>query len=76
MMKVQRISNFQPTLSFNSPSELFDQYFERFLTSDLGKIYRAIPWDELVKALRLRPSRKGPASIFSPKGKIALSFYL
>ena len=74
MMKVQRISGFQGSLNFNSPQELFDKYYQRFEQSDLGKIHRAIPWDELVKALELRPSNKGPASIFSPKGKIALMF--
>jgi len=73
-MKVQRISGFQGSLNFNSPQEQFDRYYLRFDQSDLGKIHRAIPWDELVKALRLQSSKKGPSSIFSPKGKIALMF--
>ena len=74
MIKVQRISGFQGYFNFNSPQEHFSRYYQRFEQSDLGKIHRAVPWDELVKALRLRPSRKGPLSIFSPKGKIALMF--
>lgn len=73
-MKVQRIFGFQGSLNFNSPQEQFSRYYQRFEQSDLGKIHGAIPWDELVKALGLRPSKKGPLSIFSPKGKIALMF--
>ena len=74
MIKVLRISGFQGYFNFNSPQEHFSRYYQRFEQSDLGKIHRAVPWDDLAKALRLRPSRKGPLSIFSPKGKIALMF--
>ncbi|MBL4656706.1 MAG: transposase [Flavobacteriales bacterium] len=74
MLKVQRISGFQGSLNFNSPGEHFSKYYQRFGQSDLGKIHGAVPWDDLVKALRLKPSKKGPASIFSPKGKTALMF--
>jgi len=74
MMKVQRISGFQGSLNFNSPQEQFSRYYQRFEQSDLGKIHSAIPWNELVNALGLRSSKKGPSTIFSPKGKIALMF--
>jgi len=34
----------------------------------------AIPWDELVKQFKLKDSTKGPCSLFSPRGKLALMF--
>lgn len=74
MTKIRRISNFQHTFTFSSQTEEFNAFYERFLQSDLGKIYLAVPWDELVEAFGLKESKKGPASIFSPKGKLALMF--
>lgn len=70
-MKVQRISEFQHEFSFLSPTENFERYYEGFLESDLGKIYQALPWDDMVKTFGLTESRKGPKPIFSPQGKIA-----
>ena len=73
-MKVQRISEFQheiPFLLFNNHPE---KYRSAFLASDLGKIYRSIPWRSLVDVLGLKDHNKGPDSIFSPQGKIALMF--
>jgi hypothetical protein len=72
MHKIRRISDFQHTFTFSSQSEQFDIFYDRFLRSDLGKIYRAVPWDDLVRSFGLNESKKGPASIFSPKGKLAL----
>lgn len=74
MYKIQRISNFQYTFTFSSPIEQFDIFYDRFLKSDLGKIYLAVPWDELVKSFGLKESKNGPVPIFSPKGKLALMF--
>ncbi len=74
MHKLRRISDFQHTFSFSSQSEQFDIFYDRFLRSDLGKIYLAIPWDDLVNSFGLKESKKGPASIFPPKGKLALMF--
>jgi len=73
-MKVQKISEFQHHLAFNFLDNNFDVFYNRFLESDLGKIYQAIPWDKMIKAMRLKSHRKGPNSIFSHKGKIALMF--
>lgn len=73
-MKIRSISHFQPQINFNSPNEQFDLYFARFKQSDLGKIHTAIPWDDLVKEFGLKQAKKGPDSIFSPKGKIGLMF--
>ena len=74
MHKIRRISDFQHTFSFSSQTEQFDIFYDRFLCSDLGKIYRGVPWDDLVRSFGLKESKKGPACIFSPKGKLALMF--
>jgi len=74
MSKIQRISEFQQELSFFNAQENFDIYYDRFLSSDLGKIHIAIPFDNLIKHFKLKESRKGTKSLFSPKGKIALMF--
>lgn len=73
-MKIQRISDFQCEIQFPIFQENYDAYYQSFLRSDLGKIYVAVPWRELVKGFGLVESKKGPQSIFSPRGKIALMF--
>ncbi len=47
---------------------------DSFLATRLGAVYRAIPWEELVSAFGIREPNKGPRSIFSPWGKLALMF--
>lgn len=74
MTKIRRISDFQHSFSFSSQQEQFAAFYERFLQSDLGKIYLAVPWDDLVTSFGLKESGKGPSSIFGPKGKLALMF--
>jgi hypothetical protein len=74
VVKVQRIPNFQATLPLFSVEDNFHLLYNQFLQTDLGKIYTAIPWDDLVRIFKLRENKKGPASIFSPRGKIALMF--
>jgi len=37
-------------------------------------IYKAIPWSELAKNLKIRNNRKGPDRIFSPQGMLSLMF--
>jgi len=44
------------------------------LSSDLGKIYTAIPWNEMVLVFKVKESIKGTKNYFIPKGKIALMF--
>lgn len=73
-MKIRRISGIQNEFSFFSPSENYQAYYNRFLASDLGKIYLGLPWAELVREFRLKDHQKGPKSTFSPRGKIALMF--
>ena len=74
MHKLRRLSGFQHTFTFSSQTEQFDVFYSRFLESGLGKIYLAVPWDELVSAFKLEEPKKGPRPIFSAKGKLALMF--
>ena len=74
MIKIQRISDFQHQFSFTNQQEQFSVFYARYLESDLGKIYTAIPWDCLVKKFRVKDCKKGPTSMFSPRGKLALMF--
>ena len=74
MSKIRRISDLQHEFSFLNTSENFDLYYHQFLLSDLGKIYTAIPWDDLVSVFKIKESIKGTKNYFSPKGKLALMF--
>lgn len=71
-MKIQRISGLQHTFSFLSSTTELEFFRTRFLASDLGKIYQGIPWIDLENHFNIKSSSKGPNSIFSPQGKIAL----
>lgn len=73
-MKIRRISDFQYQINFLNLEERLEAYRKSFLSSDLGKIYTSIPWDSLVNSLGLKDSKKGPQSLFSPRGKVALMF--
>jgi len=44
------------------------------MESDLGKIYTAIPWNELVESFGIREQKKGRTYLFSPKGRLGLMF--
>ena len=74
MSKLRRIFETTQEISFLSPQREFFIYWKSFLESELGKIYRAIPWKEVIKVLRLRENRKGRSALFSPQGKLALMF--
>ena len=73
-MKVRRISQLQKQISFPIFDDVYESYLSGFMQTDLGKIYSAIPWEKLVESLGLRNQSKGPSSIFSPRGKLALMF--
>ena len=73
-MKIRRISNFQSQISFPNLDRDLELYRSSFLSSSLGQLYQSIPWEALIKELGLKDSHKGPRSIFSPRGKIALMF--
>lgn len=70
---IERITNFQHFLPLFLSQDLERQY-QFFCRSPLGQIYQAIPWKILVKTFKLKESKKGPTSIFPPRGKIALMF--
>lgn len=74
IVKERRISSRQQEICFKSSIEQYELVRSTFLSSDLGKIYQSIPWDLLVKEFKLKESRKGRKSIFSPQGKIGLMF--
>ncbi len=73
-MKVQRIYETPLEINFNSPRQEFSLYWQSFLSSEIGKLYVAIPWVDLVAHFKIRENKKGPSRFFSPKGMIALMF--
>ena len=73
-MKVQRISESALEINFKSPREEFSLYWNSFLQSEIGQLYTAIPWNDLVHHFKIRENRKGPSRIFSPRGMLALMF--
>lgn len=74
MGKVQRIFERTHTLNFFSPWDEFQLYRTSFLQSTLGRIYQQVPWKELIRTFELKDNHRGPDSIFSSKGKLALMF--
>jgi hypothetical protein len=74
MRKIRRLFESTPEISFLSPEKEFSLYLEAFKESELGRIYQAIPWDIIVKKLKIRENRKGPDLTFGPQGMVALMF--
>jgi len=74
MRKVRRIFETTQEISFISPEKEFSLYFKAFKESELGAIYNAIPWNDIVKKLKIREYTKGPDLTFGPQGMIALMF--
>jgi hypothetical protein len=74
MRKIQRIYESTQEINFISPQREFSLYWKAFQESELGRIHKSIPWNELVKSLKIRKNRKGPDTIFSPQGMVALMF--
>lgn len=74
MGKLRRIFETTPEISFISPQQEFSLYWNSFLESELGKIYQAIAWQEMIKSFNLKDNRKGRSSQFTPQGKLALMF--
>jgi len=73
MRKIRKISELQPTIGFTE-FDIFTDYRKSFLKSEVGKIYQLIPFADLAKSLKLKESRSGRNSYFSPEVKIALMF--
>ena len=74
MRKIRRIFESTREINFNSPEKEFSLYLKSFNESELGGIYRAIPWNEIVRKLKIKQSNKGPDTAFSPQGMVALMF--
>jgi len=74
MRKIQKFYESTQEINFISPQREFSLYFKAFQESELGGIHKAIPWNELVKSLKIRKNIKGPDPIFSPQGMLALMF--
>ena len=54
--------------------KVYEKHLSAFYQTDLGKIYQAIPWAEMIKTLGLKEQSKGLDCIFSARGKIGLMF--
>lgn len=73
MRKVQKISELEPTIGFTE-FNIYTDYGQSFLSSELGRLKSLLPLESLAKALGLKENRKGRPSYFSPESKIALMF--
>jgi len=73
-VKVQRIYESSLEINFNSPGQEFSLYWDSFLKSEIGKIYVAVPWQELIHHFKINEFRKGPSRFFSPQGMLGLMF--
>ncbi|MDP4223372.1 MAG: DDE transposase [Bacteroidota bacterium] len=74
MRKIQRIFDTTREISFISPEKEFSLYLKSFNESELGGICRSIPWNDLVRSLKIKENNKGPDLIFGPQGMVALMF--
>lgn len=68
MAKTQKISQLQPTFGFTE-FDIYQSYRESFYSSELGKLYRAFPFQSFVKASGFETIRLDETVIFRPKGK-------
>ena len=71
MRKIQKLSELQPTLPF-SEYDIYKQYQASFESSELGGVYRMLPFTSISKELGLKQHSRGRNAYFSPEGKIAL----
>ena len=74
MPNIHRISVDSLALNFHNPQHERDAWLAAFFQTDLGKIYHAIPWTELIRTFGLKQHKSGPKGNFSPQGKLALMF--
>jgi len=71
MRKIRKISDLHPTIGFTE-FDIYQDYRQSFLSSELGKIYELFPFSALSKELGLKEKPLGRDSYFSAEGKIAL----
>ena len=71
MVKIQKISEIEPSLGFTE-FDMLKKYRQSFATSELGRFHSQFPFSELARQIHLKSSTLGRKSYFSPEGKIAL----
>jgi len=74
MHKIKRFSQFQLELPFVNIQDKIQKLYNRFYSTNLGKIHKALPAEYIASKFKLRDKTKGPESIFTPAGKIRLEF--
>lgn len=72
-MKIQRLSSFQKQLPLFQQDRL-SGFLAAFHKTDLGKIRRGLPLEQLALQMDLKEHSKGPDSLFPPVGQLALMF--
>ena len=71
MVKVQKISEIEPTLCFTEYN-LYQDYKSSFASSELGRLHAVFPFKSFCQSIGLTSLRSGRPSYFSPEGKVAL----
>ncbi len=74
MPKIRKIYHTSLPINFKFSEQDFKRYLDAFMNSNLGNIYKSIPWKELIKVLNIKDKKLGRKSYFSPQGKLALMF--
>jgi len=75
MAKIHKLQNNILQFEFFTPHREFEIYWNKFLSTELGRIYQAIPWRELVRYFRKKSfETRGNKSTFDLQGKLALMF--
>lgn len=74
MTKVIKISEKISEINFNSPQQDFKLYYQAFLETELGRIYQDIPWNDLIKSMKLTRYKTGRKPLFDRQGMLALMF--
>ena len=71
MVKIQKISEIEPSLGFTE-FDILKKYRQSFATSELGRLHSLFPFSALARQMHLKSSALGRKSYFSPEGKMAL----
>lgn len=74
MTKLLQISEKLSEINFNSPQQDFNLYYQAFLETELGGIYQCIPWNDLIKIMKLKRYTTGRKPLFDRQGMLALMF--
>lgn len=75
MAKIINIYHNSSCLNFISPRSEFEEFYQSFLDSQLGRFHEAIPWKNLVRLFKNKTRRgSGRHGLFTLKGQLALMF--